>query len=375
MSADNALHVLIKKGLIREALDLINSGTWLEERDGQEQTSLILAVKGGYVDLVKALILKGADLNKKDKYGRTALHYAALSRSEEISGMLIKAGANPLLKDKQRKIASQHITKGTALYDLLKKAEKERRKILKTKAKELENKRKSISGKSKDLNTELARAIGKRDIESILKLINMGADINTHALNGHTALHVALEKGKGAIAQRLVDRGASTLAADNSGNTPLMLAQKKGITIITPQSNVSVPNKISQPKHPEVSSIIKAPKTPIIKQTNIEAKKPVLKQTTNIDVKDKVPVGPRQQHVEVSVKDTSTVHQSQSYSKGSVNHKQDLPKPTGDMKIAIQSALKITLVSGIEKASHAKPLIPNATPSAGVRSSNIIKKL
>ncbi len=62
MSADNALHVLIKKGLIREALDLINSGTWLEEKDGQERTSLILAVRGGYVDLVKALILKGADL-------------------------------------------------------------------------------------------------------------------------------------------------------------------------------------------------------------------------------------------------------------------------------------------------------------------------
>jgi len=73
----------------------------------------------------------------------------------------------------------------------------------------------------------LAKAIGKRDIESILKLINMGADINTHGLNGYTALHVALERGKGAVAQRLVDRGASMLATDGSGNTPLMLAQKK----------------------------------------------------------------------------------------------------------------------------------------------------
>lgn len=141
--------------------------------------------------------------------------------------MLIKAGANPLLRDKQRKTASQYIKKGTALYNLLKKAEKERRKFLKTKAKELENQLKSTSGKSKDLNTELAKAIGKRDIESILKLINMGADINTHGLNGYTALHVALERGKGAVAQRLVDRGASMLATDGSGNTPLMLAQKK----------------------------------------------------------------------------------------------------------------------------------------------------
>lgn len=45
------------------------------------------------------------------------------------------------------------------------------------------------------------------------------------------------------------------------------------------------------------------------------------------------------------------------------------------MKIALQSAPKITLVSDVEKASHAKPLIPSATPSTGSRSSNIIKKL
>ena len=91
MSGGNALHDLIRNGSIREALDLINSGSWLEEKDDQERTSLILAVREGYVDIVKALIHKGANLNHKDKYGRTALHYAALSGSEEISKMLIEA--------------------------------------------------------------------------------------------------------------------------------------------------------------------------------------------------------------------------------------------------------------------------------------------
>ena len=73
MRGGNALHDLISKGSIREALDLINSGAWLEETDDQERTALILAVKGVYVDLVKALIAKGVDPKKKDKFGRTAI--------------------------------------------------------------------------------------------------------------------------------------------------------------------------------------------------------------------------------------------------------------------------------------------------------------
>ena len=160
MSGGNALHDLIRKGSIRVALDLINSGSWLEEKDDQERTSLILAVREGYVDIVKALIHKGANLNHKDKYGRTALHYAALSGSEEISKMLLKAGADSLIRDKHRKTAAQYTKKNTSLRSFFKKTEKKRINLLNIQAKNLENHRKKVLKENADLNMDLAKAIG-----------------------------------------------------------------------------------------------------------------------------------------------------------------------------------------------------------------------
>jgi ankyrin repeat protein len=358
MSGGNALHDLIRNGSIREALDLINSGSWLEEKDDQERTSLILAVREGYVDIVKALIHKGADLNHKDKYGRTALHYAALSGSEEISKMLLKAGADSLIRDKRRKTAAQYTKKNTSLRSFFKKTEKKRINLLNIQAKNLENHRKKVLKENADLNMDLAKAIGSRDIESILKFINMGADINTHALNGHTALHVALEKGKVAVAQHLVDRGASVIATDGAGNTPLMLAQKKGIVIVAYEANVSVSDKKIQPKLADIATIIKAANVTIIEPTKVEVKKPIPKQIVSAPAKDKPIV----------------VRQSQASSGGNTNNITALPKATRAMSPALQAATRILSASSATEVSLAVPLIPSATPSSKTNSPAIIKK-
>ncbi len=369
MSGGNALHDLISKGSIREALDLINSGVWLEETDDQERTALILAVKGGYVDLIKVLIAKGVDPNKKDKYGRTALHYAALSRSEEVSKMLLKEGADPLIKDNKGKIASKYInpSKYPDLYKLYKKAEKLQKALI-AKQKSLESQRKKVSTANINLNMYLALAINNRDMDSIVRLIQMGADVNTHGLNGSTALHVALEKGKGVIVQQLVDHGANVTATDGLGITPLKLAQRHGIVIVT---HVNAPNpeisrksiepvnvKPIQLKTADVGAIIKAAHVTNIEQSKILLKtedRKILQKPVIIDVaKDLPPVVRKSQMV--------------------VSSSADLPKASIDMNVALQSAPRIPSASKVQDASHAVPLIPSATPSVNPTSPVITKQ-
>ena len=296
--------------------------------------------------------------------------------------MLLKAGADSLIKDKKGKIASKYINhlKYPDLYKLYKKAEK-LEKALNAKRKSLESQRKKVSSKNINLNMYLALAINNRDIDSIVRLIQMGADINTHGLNGSTALHVALEKGKGVIAQQLVDHGASVTATDGMGNTPLKLAQKHGIIIITPHANISASDphrpiehvskkpsvsvipKPSSPKLVDVSAMIKAAHV-----TNIERPKAIQKT----EVKKALP----KPVVNDVAKDTPRVvrqPQETAPDKGG-NVDRRSADSSSDMKTALRNAPRIPSASKVQNASHAKLLIPTITPFSKSKETIIIKR-
>lgn len=367
MSGGNALHDLISQGSIREALDLINSGAWLEEVDGQERTALMLAVKGGYVDLVKALIEKGVDLNKKDKYGRTALHYAALSRSEEISNMLFKAGIDPLIKDNKGKMASKYIPRKNYpdLYKLYKKFEKLQR-IKNKKLADLKKSRKKASSENLDLNRALAFAINSHDADSIIRLIMLGADINTRGLSGATSLHIVIEKGKADFAQQLVDRGASLTVKDNLGKTPLKLAEEHGISI----TRTYVSHDLPKVAKVEVSTdkLIKAsvvPRQKLVENPKVtESPRPklaVAKQSkpNPVDMRDAL---------KDALKDaaaTTIEPPGKVIKSSSPKAAQSMPKQADSNNLPP----KISRVSigKVVDASHSMPLVPGLTPPSAIK--------
>ncbi len=356
MSGGNALHDLISQGSIREALDLINSGAWLEEVDGQERTALMLAVKGGYVDLVKALIEKGVDLNKKDKYGRTALHYAALSRSEEISNMLFKAGIDPLIKDNKGKMASKYIPRKNYpdLYKLYKKFEKLQR-IKNKKLADLKKNRKKASSENLDLNRALAFAINSHDADSIIRLIMLGADINTRGLSGATSLHIVIEKGKGDFAQQLVDRGASLTVKDNLGKTPLKLAEEHGISI----TRTYVSHDLPKVAKVEVSTdkSMKASVFKIVQQQKFE------KDSVRVSESPK----PKFADIKAVLRDAAaTTIESPGKVIKSSSPKVVKPKQS-DSNNLLPKTSQPSIIGKVVDASHSMPLVPGLTPPSAIK--------
>jgi ankyrin repeat protein len=56
-------------------------------------TALIIAARGGHVDVAGLLIDAGADVNHSDYTGRTVLEWAGHGRSQRLVKLLEEAGA------------------------------------------------------------------------------------------------------------------------------------------------------------------------------------------------------------------------------------------------------------------------------------------
>jgi ankyrin repeat protein len=83
----------------QKAIDLINRGAKLDEKDNVGFTPLIFAAIKGYTDIATALINKDAKLDEKDNVGFTALIWAANLGHTDIATALINKGAKLDEKD------------------------------------------------------------------------------------------------------------------------------------------------------------------------------------------------------------------------------------------------------------------------------------
>jgi diguanylate cyclase (GGDEF)-like protein len=93
---NNVVFTPIKSSGIKEATPEIPK----EETASRRDLELIVAARGGNLDLVSNLIKRGSNVNAGDKQGNTALIEAASFKYPEVVRFLLKKGADPRIRNK-----------------------------------------------------------------------------------------------------------------------------------------------------------------------------------------------------------------------------------------------------------------------------------
>ncbi|KFK33311.1 hypothetical protein AALP_AA6G358500 [Arabis alpina] len=189
---------------------------------GKQEAELALKVnsaafQGDFYQL-KNLIRAGADPNKTDYDGRSPLHLAACRGYEDITLFLIQEGVDINLKDKFG---------NTPLLEAVKAGHD---KVISLLVKE------GASFDLEDSGNFLCTAVVKGDSDFLKKLLSSGMDPNTEDYDHRTPLHIAASEGLYLMAKMLVEAGASVVAKDRWGNSPLdearMCGNKKLIKLL-----------------------------------------------------------------------------------------------------------------------------------------------
>ena len=266
--------------LVKKALE--TADTNIHARDDLDRTSLILAAKRGYLEIVDILLAAGADPNAKDQQSQTALTYAAMTGHDKVTQRLISAHADIEVVDNDGKTpliwaiisrntqtvsllveaganVNQPDIKGASplIYSLTQSSPDITRKLIDSGAEV------DVVLKKSNMNTLILAAM-QGDTYIIQALINKGIDVNSTTTAGVTPLLAAIVTNKKAaaklllasgarlndkdkvgrsaifysanakidpeIAQMLIEKGADINVMDNNGFTPLSLAAARGNT-------------------------------------------------------------------------------------------------------------------------------------------------
>ncbi|XP_068632103.1 26S proteasome non-ATPase regulatory subunit 10-like [Battus philenor] len=158
---------------------LIDLGSPVDPVDDTNSSPITLAASSGRYNVVKLLIDKGANVNHKTYRGQTPLHYASSKGHKEIVKLLI---------DSDARINEVDVLGATPLH------------------------RAAAQGRS-----------------NIVELLLQNPVINTDICDstGCTALHLACEEDREAVACMLVKAGASVSIKNKENKTPLDLCSTK----------------------------------------------------------------------------------------------------------------------------------------------------
>ena len=199
--------------------DLINSGYLqavmlpsggphtFEHRLAAWATPFCYAIVGGNLEIVELLIEKGATI---EPHSGRFLDYAMAYNRVEIVKALLENGADP--------------SEAPRIFD----DNSEMSKLLK-----------SHGAPPKDINDPgdmgwpmlvyVCRGDNREHPEEILRLLELGADINVRNYKGKTGLHYAAKAGFLNVINLLIEKGADLDATDKNGETPLFDAIRSTI--------------------------------------------------------------------------------------------------------------------------------------------------
>jgi ankyrin repeat protein len=261
---------------------LLNAGANIEAKHNFfYYTALNLAAARGYTEIIRLLLENGASIKTKDQGGYGPLHNAALYGNAAAVGLLLSAGADI---DEQTHTLSSIISTtrepiNTPLFFAKEKNHVEVIKLLeefKSKIKFKDN----TNGKK-----PLHNAVLNCDLQSVIFLLNLGADINGKDKHLQTALHYAASQGNAAIVLKLLSAGADIEAKTITSRTPLHLAASKGNSEIV---------KILLEHKANIESKNNTDRTPLhiaVENSHIELVRLLLNAEANINSMDNKGIG------------------------------------------------------------------------------------
>ena len=167
-----------------------------------------LAVERGDYEIVKLLVENGADIHARDRAGETALSKAITEvRNYSITELLLKHGADPNQANAKSKCILQRA--------VIKRDVAAVRRLIRFGA---------------DVNCEypvLSQACANRDGETVKLLLEAGVRVNQPGMWDNTALFVAVHEKQDAIVDDLIAAGADVNQQNVYGATPLYAAVRR----------------------------------------------------------------------------------------------------------------------------------------------------
>ncbi|MDE0326992.1 MAG: ankyrin repeat domain-containing protein [Candidatus Poribacteria bacterium] len=198
---------LINKGYLQAVMLPAGKPHSFEHREMAWATPLCYAIRGEVPAIVELLISRGATI---EPYSERFLDYAVSGNRIEITTLLLENGADP-------NEAPRILDDGSEMSELLK----------------------SYGVPPKDINAQggmgwpmlvyVCRGDNGEHPEEILRLLELGADIDVRNYKGKTALHCAAKAGFLTVINLLIEKGATIDAPDNSGETALFEAIRSTI--------------------------------------------------------------------------------------------------------------------------------------------------
>ncbi len=195
-------------------------------KDGRAITALVKAAGRGSLPFVKMLLSEGIDANAEDCYGKTALTYAACGGHTKVVRLLIARGAT--VKTKENFIGltalmcainnvayfgstnSMHGYGSTKLISLL------------------ITKGANVNASDSLNNSVLHYAVIRNRVDVVEMLINEGANVNAKNITGYTPLITAAGYGFIKVIRSLLGADADVNAVTNRSHSALWMAIKKG---------------------------------------------------------------------------------------------------------------------------------------------------
>ncbi|KAL0634668.1 hypothetical protein Q9L58_006394 [Maublancomyces gigas] len=212
---------------------LIARGVDHAARDEDGNTALHVAAKTGQVEIAAILLDGGFDFHAKENSGATPLDLAADTGNKDMEQALLtrmawqnegsnKAGTAKQLPQKHQK-DPQVEPRDTSIHN------EERPTLLGATKRNLEQTPiRRIERKNEQGLTQLLQAALDGDLDNLMALLQLGANVEAKNPDEHTPLHLAAKHGHLEIVKALIARGAEIEAVDELRASSLILAARNG---------------------------------------------------------------------------------------------------------------------------------------------------